>query len=401
MDRRLLIILYPFNIRKFDIERYEIIQLQRYFQVEIHHFHNILYPNFKNSYNKNLAKKNNIISFNSINNWKNYILNKKDKNKKISVINFLIKDNFLSINILLFLKKYKITRIDIFNPGLPIYSLEKNIFNIYENYFYKIRSFFLRTKYVLENSKILIKKFFFGNFLNLFINLKPDFILTAGKKYLDMFKKSKINIVNGNTNDYSRYLRIKNIKKIIKDSNYGVFLAAPGPKFPNDDLFWKTKMVDLVEKYYSSLDSFFKDLEKTNKTKIVIALHPKSKKEKYLSYLGYRKAYYDRSLELVKNCKFVVTFASTSLSYALLFKKPIFFIYTNSVKDKNPAEMKYRIFLRRLIGGKLINIDDYSLDQIDINKNKISIKSYNMYVKNYIKFGENSEPNYKIINRLI
>jgi hypothetical protein len=76
-------------------------------------------------------------------------------------------------------------------------------------------------------------------------------------------------------------------------------------------------------------------------------------------------------------------------------------MYTNSVKDKNPAEMKYRIFLQRLIGGKLINIDDYSLDQLDINKNKISIKNYNTYVKNYIKFGENSEPNFKIINRLL
>jgi len=333
MDRRLLIILYPFNIRKFDIERYEIIQLQNYFRVEIHHFHNILYPNFKNFYYKNLSKKNNIISFNSIGHWKNYILKKKDKNKKISAINFLFKDNISSINILLFLKKCKITRIDIFNPGLPIYSVEKKIFNVYENYFYKIKNFFFSTKYVFENSKILIKKFFFWNFLNLFINLKPDFILVAGKKYLDLFKKSKIYIVNGNTTDYSKYLRIKNIKKIIKDSNYGVFLAAAGPNF-SDYLFWKTKMVDLYEEYYSSLDRFFTDLEKINKIKIVIALHPKSKKEKYLSYLGNRKGYYDRSLELVKNCKFVVTFASTSLSYALLFKKPFFFYIQTILKIK-------------------------------------------------------------------
>jgi len=63
--------------------------------------------------------------------------------------------------------------------------------------------------------------------------------------------------------------------------------------------------------------------------------------------------------------------------------------------------MKYSIFLQRLIGGKLININDYSLDQIDINQNKISIKNYNRYIKNYIKFGKNSDPNYKIINSLL
>jgi hypothetical protein len=399
MKKKILIILYPFNIRAFDIDRYEIDKLQKYFDIQIHVFEKILYPNYKSSHLKNFINKNYIISFTSLNEWKNYIHNIKKNN--LSVINFLIKDNLISINIFLFLKKYKIRRIDIFNPGLPIYSAEKNVLNIYESYLYKIRSLLLRTRYVFENSKILIKKFFFNYFLEFFIDINPDFILTAGKKYIDMFKTSKIKIINGNTNDYSRYLRKKNIKKITNNSNYGVFLAAPGPKFPNDDLFWKTKMVDLVHKYYSSLNNFFTDIEKINNTKIIVALHPKVKNEKYLSYLGYRKSYYNKSLELVKNCKFVITFASTSLSYALLFKKPIYFIYTNSVKDESPADMKYRIFLHRLIGGKLINVDKYSLKEVNINKNKISIRKYNAYIKNYIKFGDDKRPNYKIIKDII
>ena len=404
MKKKLLIILYPFNIRTFDIERYEVAQLSKYFDIEIHNFHKILYPNFKNSHKKNLIFKKNIISFYSYNLWKKYFLDLiRIRKKKIFVINFLIKDKFIVMKILLFLKKNNIIRIDMLNPGLPHYSFENKIFSAYEHFFYKIKNFLLRPRYVYENTKIIVKKFFF-KYLEFFFNSEPDFIITAGKKYFDMLKRSKtkkVKIINGNTNDYSRFLKKKKIKVYLENKNYGVFLSNPGPIFPNDDLFWKTKMTDSVHTYYSSLNNFLKDIEAINKTKILIALHPKSKNEKNLKYLGSRRAYYDKTLELVKNSKFVITFASTSLSYALLFKKPIFFIYTNSIKNKDPGSIKYQNFLHRLIGGKFININDYSLDELQLNQNRISIKKYNNYIKNYIKFGNSNKKNFEIINRLV
>jgi hypothetical protein len=404
MKKKLLIILYPFNIRTFDIERYEVAQLSKYFDIQIHNFHKILYPNFRNSHKKNLIFKKNIISFYSYNLWKKYFLDLiRIRKKKIFVINFLTKDKFIAMKILLFLKKNNIIRIDMLNPGLPQYSFEDKIFSAYEHFFYKIKNFLLRPRYVYENTKIIVKKFFF-KYLEFFFNSEPDFIITAGKKYFDILKRSKtkkVKIINGNTNDYSRFLKKKKIKVNLENKNYGVFLSNPGPIFPNDDLFWKTKMTDSVHKYYSSLNNFLKDIEAINKTKILIALHPKSKNEKNLKYLGSRRAYYNKTLELVKNSKFVITFASTSLSYALLFKKPIFFIYTNSIKNKDPGGIKYQNFLHRLIGGKFIYINDYSLDELELNQNRISIKKYNNYIKNYIKFGNNNKKNFEIINRLV
>ena len=80
-------------------------------------------------------------------------------------------------------------------------------------------------------------------------------------------------------------------------------------------------------------------LKKNFNLKVIIASHPKSKFEKKISYLGNRLAYKDLAMELVKNCKYVITHQSTSLSYATIYKKPIFFIYTNETKN-NPGVLQ-------------------------------------------------------------
>ena len=108
-------------------------------------------------------------------------------------------------------------------------------------------------------------------------------------------------------------------------------------------------MVETVKNWYGTLNKFFYDLEEKFQIKVIIASHPKSKFEKKIPYLGNRLAYENSSMELVKNCKYVITHQSTSLSYATIYKKPIFFIYTNDTK-KNPGVLKYNKFLCKLLG---------------------------------------------------
>ena len=44
-----VIILYPFKIRSFDLDRYEVKHLKNYFYLEIHEFSKLLYPYFINT----------------------------------------------------------------------------------------------------------------------------------------------------------------------------------------------------------------------------------------------------------------------------------------------------------------------------------------------------------------
>jgi hypothetical protein len=395
-----IIILYPFKIRGFDLDRYEIKHLKNYYYLEIHEFNKLLYPHFINSHKSNYTKNKNIISFSSLNFWKKRILFLNNKYKKIFIINFLINDSFFALKIYSFLKEYQIKRMDILNPGLPNYSFEKKILSLREDYFYKLRNLFFRYDYVIQNFKILIKKYTINFLIKNFDYFKSDYMLKAGKKYLNINNNLFTKVISGVSYDYSRYLRKYKFKKVTNLNNYAVFLAAPGPKNPNDSLFWKTKMADTPADYYNALNNFFLDIERIYKTKIIIALHPKSPRNKRIKELGGRFGYYNKTLELVKNSKFVINFASTSISYALLFKKPIFFIYTEAQKNKTPGEVKFIKFLQRLVGGKLINIDKYLENDLE-PINQVDLKKYQEYINNYIAFKRHKKPNYQIIYELI
>ena len=226
-------------------------------------------------------------------------------------------------------------------------------------------------------------------------------LITAGKKFLND-KKKKCIIVKGNSWDYSRYVReLKKNKKNIKiNSDYAVFLANSGPKYPTDSHLYKTKVTESVKNWYGGLNRFFNNLENKFDLKVIIATHPKAKFEKKIPYLGNRRAYKNSAMELVKNCKYVITHQSTSLAYATIYKKPIFFIYTNETK-KNPGVFKYNKFLSKLLVGKLINMNNYSKNNINHFKiNNLKTK-YNNYIKNYLTSRLDKKANFEIITSLI
>ena len=395
-----IIILRPFKIRKFDLERFEVKYLINFSFLEIHEFSKLLYPYFINSHKSHFIQNKNIISFSALNLWKKQILFLKNKYKKIIVINFLVNDSFLVLKIYAFLKENQIKRVDLQIPGLPYYSSNKQIFSSGINYFCKFKNLFLRPNYLIQKSKFLIKNFIINFFINCFDHFKSEFILKAGKKYLNINNNQFTKVISCVSFDYSSYLRRSKIIKISNLNNYAVFLAAPGPDNPNDTLFWNTKMPDVIADYYNSLNNFFLDIERVYKIKIVIALHPKSPRNKRLKKLGERFGYYNKTIELVKNSKFIINFASTGISYALLFKKPIFFIYTEAQKKKTPEYVKLTKFLHSLVGGKLINIDAYSEKDLK-PMSHINNKKYQEYIKNYMCFKTHNKPNYQIIYDLI
>ena len=96
----------------------------------------------------------------------------------------------------------------------------------------------------------------------------------------------------------------------------------------------------------------------------------------------------------------MITHQSTSLSYATIYKKPIFFIYTNETK-KNPGVFKYNKFLSKLLVGKLINLNNYSKDEINYFRINDLKKKYNYYIKNYLTSRSDKKVNYEIITNLI
>jgi hypothetical protein len=64
---------------------------------------------------------------------------------------------------------------------------------------------------------------------------------------------------------------------------------------------------------------------------------------------------------MVRQNKFVITITSNAISYAVLFKKPVIFIYTNQHKG-NSVPIDDINGLAEMLGAKAINIDGFPED---------------------------------------
>jgi len=399
MKKKALIILSSVNIKNFEIKRYEFKYLKKKIYVEFHHFHDFLNKGLKNSFSNQITKKKYIYGFDSVYKWKKHILFLRKKYPNLFVFNILMKDKLKEILILYLIKKLRIKRID-YSQSAIFKANEKLSF--FSNLIRKSKNFFnlwhINWFIVYQKIKIL-------NFLQLLFKINPDFILTAGRKNSLTLKKkfhNKKNIIIKEFSifDRSRFLLNKHSKKIIKE-NYCVFLGFPSIELHDQNYIGLkgSKIENLhPDTLFKLLNNFFYDFEKYNKTKIIIASHPKAKSQINSLNFGGRTSFYDKTCELVKYCRATIGVLTASISYSMLYKKPHFFTYTNSTSNNNK---NFLFRFANLISSTAVNIEKYNKDEIFFKNKKINLFKYNKYIKDYISDVSDNKPNYKVMLDLI
>ncbi len=170
----------------------------------------------------------------------------------------------------------------------------------------------------------------------------------------------------------------KNLNK--KYNKYSVFLDEDMPYHP-DYKYLDIKPYSNPKIYYKEINKFFKDYENKTNIKILIAACPRSDYTKRLNPYDNRKIISGNSALLVKNCVHVFTHMSTSVNFAVLFKKPI--IYINSNNYNKLIVQKYINNLSKELEAKEINISEELSESY--NNIKINKKKYDFYRERYIK----------------
>jgi hypothetical protein len=380
------IILICFNkfLSKFDLDRYEIQYLKKNFIVEIHELINFVHPGLDDKYYY-ISKENKKV-FIDFSEWKRelYLL---DKNKTILIFQ-TFPYNLKSFYLYCFIKIkfYKVAIISTYN--LPTYNLEKVKIN-FSIILSKIKSLILNPKKIIGQSikKIIMIFFYFFDIL-----LSPDYHLVCGKKK-SYFRYSKT--IRINSWEYSKFLRDKCKYKIKHD--YIIYISDGEGVYPSDSTTYNTKRVENINEYSKELNKFFGIVEKFYKTKIIIAAHPRSDPHiRYNKRLGSRKNVYGNTYNLIKNSKFVISVGSTSLAYAVFFKKPILFIFSDYQK-RNISGMRFTNFFSKILHSERINISTYfKLSKLD----KVNFTKYQKFKKNYHLMNKYL-PNYKIISKYL
>lgn len=398
------IIVLCLKLTELKYKMYEIDQIKKKYDIEIHQCINFLLPNTNIRFGKNIKIKN-LLSFKNFSSWKSYMLKQveiqKKKHKKIILIDTIsgfdhFGNNFNWFSIYYFLKKNNILFIKYHFPGLPQF-LSENLLSTF--YLKKILANFktLIFRPIYSFNRIKENSFYFiGKYLNLY----PNLIFVAGKENLKRIKSKKIKnmkVVSFSANDFSQFLIEKKNHSILKTpKKYAVFLSDRDYNLvPEDALYdinYKSQLT--YNNWHKPLIKFFDNVEKNLNVKIIIAAHPKSLKKNTINIYRPRKVYFNNTNKLIKNSKFAITLRSTALNYSAIYNKPIMFISSNALTKTTNRFIK---FIANKFGQNPININEPFNKNFLNNFLKFDYRSLNKYKVDYISTLLKEKPNYKII----
>ena len=251
---------------------------------------------------------------------------------------------------------------------------------------------------IIEPKKSIFK--FYNILQREYYNKKyvPDVFVFSGLVSLNTSKAQ--NKICAHSSDYDTYLDIKN-KQIKKDNPYAVFL--------DEDMVYHPEYYQLEDyvppvteiQYYPILIKFLKKFEIESGLKIKFALSPKSYNKNLPNLLKDIDYSIGNTAELVKNSNAVLLHCSTAISFAILFKKPIFFLTSNKLSK---SWIGPKIFsFARVLDSRPINMNNNLNEKLDFqNLFKINEAKYKNYLDQYLKVPNSPEiPLYQIVTEYL
>lgn len=345
------------NFTNFDYKRFSLKYLENNCNLVIYDLQNIFLK-------KKFILKNSInINFVTIKSFKELLHSlKRDKvSQIISFVNYPKNLKELIFYLLVLRTKIDITFIDIAPVLSRKFIKEKKVF-----YYIKNPIRFIKT----------LNKYLFHKFYNA-INLKFENVIVGGEADKKNKHKNFKKVIPSITIDYQLYLKSKKFPTNIYKKNLSVFLDDDLPEHSD----YKLNNLDLpvkdIDKYYKNLNFFFKLFEKIFETKVIIAAHPKRKK----NYFNEFEQVFFKTPELVKSSKFTFVHASTSVSFPVLAEKPIFFLTNDEIKN-NWMGARVNLYAE-ILKSPLVNIDHVTKLDLKLLKQNyfINFEAYEKYKK--------------------
>lgn len=157
-----------------------------------------------------------------------------------------------------------------------------------------------------------------------------DYVFSATSEVQNIFSKSKI--IRINYIDYEKILEVK--VKVRNCERYVLFLDQNLAEHP--DFKFLNKAYINKNRYFGELKDFFLYIENYFSLKVIIALHPTSKK---YNFWPKDKQYFGDVYRLIEGAEMIIGHYSTSLCSAISAYKPIVLISTSEIQEKIPLAL--------------------------------------------------------------
>lgn len=231
--------------------------------------------------------------------------------------------------------------------------------------------------YLRAKVPLILKHIGYIKYHNYIFNSGFNGMQTIGVGY--EIDKKYSSVIQVNSFDYDNYLNSVNEYENLVNEKYCVFLDEFLPFHPDWDILNYGK-VD-PEEYFKTMNRFFDFIENTYKLKVVIAAHPKSE------YL--KNPFNDRLIikyktnDLVKFSEFTMAHMSSSINFAVLYKRKILLLITDAYKlvYKNSCYLTSQYF-GLYLDEPLINCNNKVYN--DFNILSINEEKYDKYKYDFL-----------------
>ena len=219
---------------------------------------------------------------------------------------------------------------------------------------------------------------------NLNAVISPSFAILGGEVAKNRYINDKTVVLKAHTLDYDLFLASSTLQKKDGKSRYAVFLDSCTVGHP-DSIDSGSRAVN-AERYYREINSFFKYVRLELDMPVVISPHPRSDYVKNGNPFDDCAISTQSTCDAVRDSSLVITSNSTSVSFAVLYNKPIVFLNGDV----------FPVHVQREIEDMVIFFHKDSIDiaapNFAIQEKDVAVNSniYSAYKELYIK--ENSTP---------
>lgn len=160
----------------------------------------------------------------------------------------------------------------------------------------------------------------------------PDYAFIAGKAWQgDPRFRSAANHIPAHSFDYELYRARRSVPDGLVEP-YAVYLDETIAGHEDNAELGLPEPAS-AERFYPALRQFFDRFEATTGLPVVIAGYPSANLEACDTHFGGRKVLIGQTAALVRDSRFVFAHASTAISYAVLWRKPIGFLTSSEIRN--------------------------------------------------------------------
>ncbi len=401
----LLLVMFPYKFTEFYYTKLELNYFPPYCEVAVWDISQLVNRNFSDAIAGERSQRPNVVV---VAKWTDFIRRVLELRLQYTTSQLYVAGDIPNANgpefltsliVKYLLRKQNVTFIERSNGGIPLYypvaSTGGALSSQQPTKLSNIRMYFTTLTTFTELMVRLQYSFFRA--LTRWLPPATTYRLVAGEHYLVPALRQHprtAKLVLGHSEDYSQFIIGSTKNVTVPRIKYAVYLDGGGPLFSGDHIQTGGIMSETCEMWYPALSNFLQKLETERSLVVHISGHPKSAHPPAPDYFGKRAVRYGMTQDLVRNSELVITIASTAISYAVLYRKPVIFIYSNQTKS-DLQQMKDIWGMAAFLGTKPVNIDQPPWNFAELLQ--VNETCYEAYEKACLTSAGPPRPNYQII----